>query len=127
MPYKTTLNAPYNLLTSNGRAQAYAYSAQGASLAVAIESAMLTTLEEVTEELEQLIDKKMYMVALDKSADADLENSLMAFHEELGKRDKEVFAPLLEAYKDERKFRNENLDRVVELVNEIRKMFSIEG
>lgn len=126
MPYKTALNAPYNLLTSNGRAQAYAYSAQGASLVKALESSELTVLEEVSAELNSLIDKAMQHVATDARADADLEQELEIFQNSLGTRDKPIFELLLQTYKDERKFRNENLDRVLNLIREIQKMFNIE-
>ena len=122
MPHK---NAPYNLLTEHGRAQSYAHSRQGAHIVDALEVAIQTTREELSEELEKLIDKSMADVATDSRADSDLLNRLTLFRSELGTRDEPVFKLLLEDYKTERDFRNENLDKVLKLVSDIRLMFTI--
>ena len=124
MPNK---NVPYNLLTEHGRAQSYAYSPQGASLASMVESSMLTTLEEVSEDLDKLIHTAMLQVATNSRADADLEIRLEAFRSELGVRDEPVFELLLADYKAERKFRNQNLDTLLKLVKDIQEMFNSES
>lgn len=92
----------------------------------AIESSELTVLEEASAELETLIDKAMEQIATDARADGDLEERFKTFHGDLGRRDKAEFEVLFAAYKEERNFRNENLDLVIKLVGKIQKMFSIE-
>ena len=122
MPNK---HAPYSLLTEHGRAQSYAYSQQGAHIASAIETSMLATLEEVSVDLEKLIHNGTEDIATDSRADSDLYNQLEVFRSELGKRDEAVFKLLLQDYKTERDFRNENFDRLLKLVEDIRLMFNI--
>lgn len=126
MPYRNALNSPYNLLTPHGRAQSYAYSAQGAALAEAVEFAIEQALDKLTLELEELIDTKMLDVATDMRADEDLEHQLTIFQSELGCRDRREFEPMLTSYKEERHFRNANFDKVVELIKAIRKTARIE-
>lgn len=88
---------------------------------------MLTTLEEVSKDLDKLIHTAMSQVATDSRADADLEIRLEAFRSELGVRDEPVFRLLLEDYKAEREFRNQNLNTLLKLVKDIQEMFNSES
>ena len=69
----------------------------------------------------------LLQVATDSRADADLEIRLEAFRGELGVRDEPVFRLLLEDYKAEREFRNQNLDTLLKLVKDIQEMFNSES
>lgn len=87
---------------------------------------MLTTLEEVNEELLELITKEMAKINIAETSNMDLYKDMKVFQEELGVRDKPVFQDLLLAYAEERKQNLETIQVLVKLVNNIQKMFNIE-
>lgn len=126
MPHRTSPNAPYNLTTEHGRAQSFAHSAQGAFLAANVESAMLSEMEEVCSDLENLIDKEMAKLNPDCIVNADLLTEFSQFQGELGVRDREVFSPMLAAYIEERAAVRVDMQVLTKLVQQIRNLFDID-
>ena len=121
-----TTNQPYDLTTEHGRAQAHAHSAHGAMLAAEVETSMLTQLEELGSEIEQLSDKVLADLNTEAVASAELLEQLATFQSELGVRDKEAFAPILESYNNERTIVRLDMQRLVKLIKKIRVVLEID-
>jgi hypothetical protein len=121
-----TTNQPYDLTTEHGRAQARAHSAHGAMLVAEVETSMLTQLEELGSEIEQLTDKVLADLNTEAVASAELLEQLATFQSELGVRDKEAFAPILESYNDERTVIRLDMQRLIKLIKKIRVVLEIE-
>lgn len=121
-----TTNQPYDLTTEHGRAQAHAHSAHGAMLAAEVETSMLTQLEELGSEIEQLSDKVLAELNSESIASAALLEQFATFQTELGVRDKEAFQPLFEAYNEERTIARVDMQRLVKLIKKIRVVLEID-
>lgn len=121
-----TTNQPYDLTTEHGRAQAHAHSAHGAMLAAEVEASMLTQLEELGSEIEELSDKVLSELNAEAVASAAVLEQLATFQSELGVRDKEAFAPILESYNDERTVVRLDMQRLIKLIKKIRVVLEID-
>lgn len=126
MPHRHNPNTPYCLTTEHGRAQSAAHSAHGAFLAQIVELALEDHNDSVSSELETLLDKAMAQLNPACITDDTLLADFANFQTELGVRDKEAFAPMVEAYIAERSAVRTDMQHLVNLIKSIRKLFYLQ-
>lgn len=103
MPKHTPPHRPYDLTTPHGRAQSYAHGKHGAFLVSIIEQALeeqaVTLRKEFQKELEKEISDCVKQLSEDWQKPHSFSMAFENFRQELGKRDKLAFEPLVDEYK----------------------------
>lgn len=126
MPYMPAPNKPFELTTEHGRAQAHAHSEYGDMLASTVEHALQEQTDEVCDRVEALVEKEIEQLNKVDVEDQTLTQNLWLFHSELGVRDKNAFAKLVQAYETERAQLVGNIALLTRLIDEIKVQVGID-
>ena len=120
-------NSLYDLTTEHGRAQSHAHSAHGAFLVEIVEESLLSQLENLQGDIEQLTGKVLAELNTELATGTDVLEQLATFQTELGVRDKEAFQPIFEAFNENRTAVLVDMQRLVNLVKQIRVVLEIDN
>lgn len=121
-----TNHQPYDLTTEHGRAQSFAHGKWAATIAEKVDVALAENSAKVKFELHALIESDLVHISEDFIKDHNVENNLLEFAGELGKRDQEVFKPITETYLAQREESVKQFKLLMQLVEKIKKHFDLE-